>query len=93
MTDAIKITGLSFAEREAWDNGDKPLAFFDCEVRGFKLSGCILVRASRGFLLAQGPRGDSQRVGTRAIQIVDVGLRKALGEAAHRAFLALGGAE
>ena len=93
MTDTIKVTGLSLANQKPWDNGDRALAFFDCETRGIALCGCVLIRTSRGFLLAQGPRGDSQRVGARAIQIVDSALRKDLAAAAHRAFLALGGAE
>jgi hypothetical protein len=93
MTDAIKIVSLTLTESKAWDNGDRLLAHFDCELRGFRLNGCILIRASRGGLLAQAPKGDSQRVGVRAIQIIDHSLRASIADAAHRAYLALGGVE
>jgi hypothetical protein len=90
---AIKIVGLTLADRKAWDNGDRPLAYFDCETGGFRLHGCTLIRTSRGFLLAQAPRGESQRPGTRAIQIVDTDLRKGLADAAYSVFQSFGGAE
>lgn len=89
----VKITGLVLADQRPWDTGDKPLAWFDCEVSGLSLAGCTLLRTARGFLLAQPPKGDCARPGARAIRIVDPALRDSLAEAAHKVFLSFGGAE
>jgi hypothetical protein len=90
---AIKIIGLVLADRGPWDNGDKPLAWFDCEVSGLRLNGCTLIRAARGFLIAQPPKADCQRQGARAVQIVDPELRSYLADAAYKVFQSFGGAE
>jgi hypothetical protein len=87
------IVGISLLAKEPWKNGDRLLACFDCEVRGFRLNGCLLIRTARGALLAQAPRGDNGRDGLRAIHIVDDALRSEMCAAAHGAYLALGGAE
>ena len=87
----VKITSLTIIEAKPYENGDKLLASFDCETRGFRLHDCVLLRAKRGFLLAQAPRGEARRDKVRAIQILDKDLRNAMAEAAHAAFLALGG--
>jgi len=94
MPDTVKITGINLSDTtKIWANGDRPLAWFDCEVRGFRLAGCVLIRTSRGFLLAQAPRGDSGKEGVRAIQIADPAVREAMADAAYGAFTALGGKE
>ena len=50
MTDTVKITGINLADTsKPWDNGDMLRAHFDCEVRGFKLNGCLLIYTARGF--------------------------------------------
>lgn len=90
----MKITALSVvSDPDPWPNGDRLLAFFSVEFGGFRLHDCLLIRTKRGFLLAQGPRGDAKKGECRAIQIVDAGIRKAMGEAAYNAFVALGNVE
>lgn len=94
MSAAVKIIGLTLADRsKPWDNGDQPLAHFDCEARGFRLNGCVLIRAARGALVAQPPKGDSGRAGARAIFITDPELRESLAEHAYRVYQGFGGAE
>ena len=94
MTDTVKIAGIDLPDTmKPWDNGDRFLAHFDCEVRGFRLNACLLIRTARDTLLAQPPKGDSKRGEARAVQIIDKALRDEIAGAAHRAFLALGGEE
>jgi hypothetical protein len=90
---AMQITGINIVGAEAWKNGDKLLAFFDIEANGFRIHECLLIRTSRGFLLAQPPRGDRRRGEGRAIEIADSALRAEIAATAHRAFLAMGGRE
>lgn len=88
----VKITAVTIRDKQ-WDNGDRLLACFDCEVLGFGLNDCVLIRTRRGPLLAQAPRGDSSRKGVRAITIIEPSIRDSMATAAHAAFLALGGKE
>jgi hypothetical protein len=88
----VKITGIRIPASSKWDK-DKLLALFDCEVLGFAFVGCLLIRAERGFLIAQAPRGDSGIPSIRAVRILDPAVRSAMAEAAYRAFLAIGGIE
>jgi hypothetical protein len=89
----IRIPSITITDSKPWPNGDKLLCVFDAEFSGLRLNGCLLIRSSRGGLLAQAPRGDSQRPNVRAIQILDSGVRSQLADAAHNAFRALGGVE
>lgn len=73
-----------------WRNGDQLLAVFDCEVAGFRLGGCQLVQSSRGFLIAQPPKGVNRNE-RRAIEVIDPEIRAAMCSAARAAFLAIGG--
>ncbi len=90
----MKITALSLADSKPWPNGDRLLAFFDCEFGGLRFHDCLLIRVARDdqFLLAQLPKGES-RNGDRVVQFTEPALRKAMAEAAYAAFLALGGTE
>ena len=92
MTDP-KVTTFSITRSAPWPNGDRLLGFFDIEIRGFRLYDCLLIRTSRGFLLAQTPRVDNKRATGRAVQVTDKAIRSEMAEAAYRAFTALGGAE
>lgn len=92
-TSETKVTALTVARLAPWPNGDRLLAFFDIEIRGFHLHDCLLIRTSRGFLLAQTPKVENKRGSARAVEVVDKILRVQMAEAAHRAFIALGGAE
>lgn len=83
----VKIISIAAADDTDPDDSERLLAHFDCEVRGIRLHDCSLIRTSRDFLLVLGPRGESRP----AIRFVDKELRSAIADAAHRAFLALGG--
>lgn len=91
----MKITALSIVApgQKPWKTGDKLLAFFDVEYSGIRIRECLLVRASRGFLLAQAPRGVRPEEGRRLVDIVDPEIRKAMAASAHSVFLAMGGVE
>ena len=96
MTDPlpIKITGLNMARAEPWKNGDRLLAHFDCEARGFAFFGCLLIKASRGtrgIYLAQLPRAENYRGEPRSVRIVDRDLQHQMADAAHQAYVAFGG--
>jgi hypothetical protein len=89
MTD-VKIIGLFKVEGPVWDNGDRLIAVFDCDVLGFRLKDCPLILTSRGFYLAQAPKGECRRDGSRVITIIDANLRKAMAEVALREYQAMG---
>lgn len=90
----MKITGLTVVTDAAkWKTGDKLIAKFNVEFAGLRLHDCLLIRASRGFLLAQVPRGVGRDEGKRLVEIIDPEIRKAMAAAAYAAFEALGGVE
>lgn len=89
----VRVIGLRLVESKPWKDGDRLLASFDCDIAGFRLHGCVLIRSSRGFLIAQPPKGTTGRDQARAIEIVDPDVRAAMRDASHAAFLALGGTE
>lgn len=86
----IFITGLKRTEKK-WNDGEKLLAIFDCDIGGILIQDCSLVRASRGFLLAQPPKYISQNGKRRIVQIVDRDLRVEIAEAAHAVYQEFGG--
>lgn len=88
----MKITSLSIVTKpKPWANGDTLLAFFDVEYAGMQLRDAMLVRGARtGEMLAQPPRGEN-RIGQRAVRIIDPDIRDAMAAAAYAAFMALGG--
>lgn len=90
----MKITALTIVQDpQPWKTGDRLIAKFNVEYAGLRIRDCLLIRASRGFLLAQAPRGNRQDDGPRIMDIIDTEVRKAMAAAAHDAFLALGGVE
>lgn len=94
MTDAlVKIIGMNINDGKPWENGDKLIAFFDCEVRGFRLNGCLLIKTVRGGFTAQVPRAENHRGEVRAVKIIDTQLRHHMMDAARRAYVAFGGTE
>ncbi len=90
----MKITAISIVQNQrAWDNGDKLLAFFSMEYAGLQFRDCQLIRGARsGGILAQPPKGEN-RLGERAVRVIDPSIRDAMAAAAHAAFVALGGTE
>lgn len=92
MTDTVKIVGMTLCTSRPWDNGDRLIATFDCEARGFLLRGCFLIKTPKNGFVAQAPRGVNERnPDTRAIRIVDSSLRHAIMDAARRSYVAFGG--
>lgn len=53
MTDSIKVVGMTLCASKPWDNGDRLIATFDCEARGFLLRGCFLIKTPRNGFVAQ----------------------------------------
>lgn len=88
----IQITGLKRTEK-TWDNGDKLLAVFDCDLGGILIQDCSLVRALRGFLLAQPPKCDSRYEKHRVVTITDPDLRVRMADAAYAVYQDFGGAD
>jgi len=86
----VKITGLSLIKDKRWPNGDSPLAHFDCEVRGFQIRGCLLLRTNRDYRACtpkiEGPRGE-----TSAVKIIDPDLRIEMTDAALKVYRQFGG--
>lgn len=88
----ILITGLKRTEK-TWDNGDKLLAVFDCDLGGILIQDCSLVRAQRGFLLAQPPKCESQNGNRRVVKITDHDLRVRMADAAYTVYADFGGVD
>ena len=87
----VEITGLKRVSRPKPNKGGSIiLAYFDCEVIGFALRGCALVRTSRNGLVAWPPNLQNAD-GMRSIAIRDDSIRHAIMEAARTAYRALGG--
>lgn len=86
----ILITGLKRTEK-TWDNGEKLLAVFDCDVGGILIQDCSLVRPSRGFLLAQPPKCDSRYGRNRVVTITNKDLRVKMANAAYAVYADFGG--
>lgn len=92
MNEEVKIIGLNRVQQpKAWDDGSKMLAFYDCEVRGFRFHGCLLVKTARGGLTTQLPRGDDGRSNGRANHIVEDQIRHQMCDSAKRMYESLGG--
>ncbi|KIZ38575.1 MULTISPECIES: hypothetical protein [Rhodopseudomonas] len=90
----MKITALEIiADPKPWKTGDKLIAKFNVEFAGLRMIDCLLIRASRGFLLAQVPRGTGRDEGKRLVEIVEPDVRVKMAEAAFAAFTILGGTE
>lgn len=92
MNDEVRMIGLNrVLKPESWDDGCKMIAFYDCEVRGFRFHGCLLIKTARGGLTTQLPRGDTGRGNGRANHIVDGQIRDQMCDAAKRLYVTLGG--
>jgi hypothetical protein len=91
----VKIVGMNIIQTQRpWDDGSRLLALFDCETRGFRLMGCLLIKTARGGFVVQPPRGENQRIAnTRSIWIIDSQLRHHMMDAARRAYVAFGGTD
>lgn len=94
MTSEIRIIGLNIIfNPKVWNSGDKLLAHFDCEVRGFRMERCLLIKGGSGAIIAMLPRNENEQGAKRAIRIIDGELSRSLADAAHKVYLEFGGTE
>jgi hypothetical protein len=90
----VSITGLKRVNKPRPNQGgSKILAYFDCEVSGFELIGCALVRTANNGLVAWPPRLEDKEGARRAVVIRDDATRHAMMINAREAYRALGGTD
>jgi hypothetical protein len=90
----VAITGLTRIDRPKPNQGGSSiLAWFDCEVVGFALKGCALVRTAKNGLVAWPPKLDSPEGQRRSIAIKDDAIRHAMMINARAVYQALGGTD
>lgn len=94
----VSILGLSRVSRPKPNKGGSIiLAYFDCEVSGFELVGCALVRTPKNGLVAWPPSlvgVEGRKEGARrAVKIRDDATRHAMMINAREAYRALGGTD
>ncbi|MEH6950617.1 hypothetical protein V4R08_04615 [Nitrobacter sp. NHB1] len=83
----MRITAISKIKNpKTWENGDHPLAFFDVEFAGVRISKCLLVRTARGFNHTSPPKTNGERL----VEFTEGSLSKAAADAAYNALLILG---
>ena len=93
MTEQVEITSLTRIEKlKANKAGCIIIAFFDCEARGIKFTGCALVRTPKNGLVAWPPKLDDEDT-RRRVRITDDSLRHAMMSHAREAYRALGGTD
>ena len=93
----VKITAISRVPNPKPNKaGSIILAYFGCEVGGFRFHGCALARTEKFGLTVWPPmiEGAAGRVGSlRAIDIIDDATRHAMMQAARTAYKAIGGTD
>ena len=88
----VTVTGLNrVINQRANKGGSTVLASFDCEVNGFELIGCALVRTPKNGMVVWPPKLEAPGATRRIITITDNSLRHQMLEAARVAYRALGG--
>lgn len=94
MTYPVTITGLTRVARPKPNmGGSTVLAYFNCDVAGFRLKGCALVRTPKNGLVAWPPKVDTAEGGPRSIAITDDAIRHGMMLHAREAYRALGGTD
>jgi hypothetical protein len=89
MKHDVKIVGVNLRDR-VQKSGNRELAFFDVELRGLAVKGCLLIAFKNGRIDFSGPRLMSAP-DTHGIDIRDATLRTEVVEAALGAYQLLGG--
>lgn len=87
---SISILGMRIVTQDAWGNGDRLVAKFDCILGFVKLDGCLLILTRKGRLLAQMPRLGRDRREGKPISIIDADVRLSLNIMASASFYAMG---
>jgi hypothetical protein len=90
----VAITGLiRVSNPRANLGGSSVLVWFDCEVVGFALRGCALVRTSRNGLKVWPPKIEGPEGQRRSVSITDDSIRHAMMIHARSVYQALGGTD
>jgi hypothetical protein len=90
----VAITGLIRIDKPRPNQGGSSvLAWFDCEVVGFALRGCALVRTTKNGLVAWPPKIEGPEGHRRSIAITDDSIRHAMMINARAVYQALGGTD
>lgn len=92
MKHDVTITGLRRVRHlKPTEKGNTELAYFDCEVGGLLMVGCVLVMLGRGELTAWPPKVDSSKTVARGVRFIDTGLRNAVLKEVLKHYKAMGG--
>ena len=86
----VKITGIKLIDKKPWKHGDRLIAAFDCEVNGFAMDACLLIKTKNGELTARIPKVETPQGHGRDIRIIDSQLRQQFKEAASEAYRLFG---
>lgn len=87
----VKIIGLTMVDERPNRAGSRIVAFFNCEVNGFRLLGCALAITEKHGLTVWPPKIDGPNQYRSLVQIENDLLRNAMIKAAKTAYLAIAG--
>lgn len=87
----VKIRGITMATRRNHAKGHTIAAYFDCDVSGLRLKGCVLVMLNNGQITVWAPRVYPCDGPFRSVEFLSDPLKRAVTAAAKDAFDALGG--
>ena len=94
IAEKIQVTGFTrIASPRVGKSGARILAFFDCEVGPFLLTGCAFVRTKKNGLAVWPPKLDIPSLHARGIRIVDSKVLHAMVTAAQEAYRHMGGTD
>jgi hypothetical protein len=90
----VEITGLSRVKEPKENKGGSTiLAYFDCEVAGFRLAGCAFVRTTKNGLTIWMPKLDGPEAHRRSVAITDHSIHHAIMLEARETYRKLGGTD
>lgn len=91
---SIEVTGLSRTDSQKPNKGgSRKLAYFDCRVGPFILTGCVFVRTARNGLAVWPPKLDLPGRNARGIRIDDPQLLHLMTLQAQAAYRQMGGTD
>lgn len=90
----VKITGLSIAEgMKPSERGNRIIAWFNCDVGVFSLTGCALIRTARNGVGVRLPKLDNAYGASRSVKLNCDMTRNAMMQAARDVYRMMGGTE
>lgn len=90
---SIRVVGIRTRKVREWQNGDKLLCHFDCEIGLVGIDECLLIKKARGDLIVSAPKIDTFGDGRRLVHFLDKDIPKQLALAAYEKYRAMGGQE